>query len=210
MSQLPTELWAVHIDKYRAYARFNPILNSWAYFEMDDVNSAVNKGEPKQHGLAYLDVLTLLKKRGHVIRQDFREDLPKISRRYGMVSFGEVVLGLASSTSADVLLKSLFQERDYINNLPDKLFEYWLDSVGTLGFESHFWKKNGQEVFWDIVAKGDRMIRNLDQVPNDDDLLAMFNTALYNLSYGAATNKSSKAFIQKAIGIGFLGRAFGL
>jgi hypothetical protein len=206
MSKLPVELWVIQKEGYKAYARLNPVTGSWTCFEVD--KKSTSDGTVIASDLSYLDVRRLLDSKGHVIRQDSRVKIKEEAAKYKRLHYGELVIGLASSMTREESLANLMRERNMIPDLPDKVFEMWLDMVGVKGTKPIFWEENGAVVFWDLVNEGDKVLRALGLIPNDDDLLSMFNSATINMAYGVITNPSSKAFVQKSIGIGFFGRVF--
>lgn len=210
MSKSPFELWAVKDNENTAYARSNPITTGWTLFEMNSGKASEGVSISNEDGLAYLRTVDLMKARGRVVRNDSKVDLKKESAKYKQLSFGQFILGIAADAgmSVNALMAALLISKENLDVVPDKLYEMWLDSVGTKGSDPSYWTQDTEKVFWDMVNNGDRLIRDLGEVPNDDDLLEMFNSAVLNLAYGVAANKSSRAFIQKSIGIGFLGRVF--
>ncbi len=206
MSSSPTELWAIQKEGYKAYARLNPVTGLWTCFELD--KKSTTNGTVIASDLPYHDLRRLLDSKGHVIRQDSKVRIKDEAAKYKRLQYGELVLGLASTMTRQESLASLMRERKMIPDLPDKVFEMWLDMVGVKGSKSIFWEENGAAVFWDLVNEGDKVLRALGLIPNDDDLLSMFNSATINMAYGVITYPSSKAFVQKSIGIGFFGRVF--
>lgn len=210
MSKSPYELWAIKDGQNTAYARLNPIINGWTLFEINSGQTSEGVIISNADGLAYLRTVDLMQAKGRVVRNDSKVDLKMEAAKYEQLSFGQFILGIASDAdmSANGLMAALLISKGNLDVVPDKLYEMWLDSVGSKGSDPSYWTQDAGKVFWDIVNNGDRLIRDLGEVPNNDDLLEMFNSAVLNLAYGVAANKSSRAFIKKSIGIGFLGRVF--
>lgn len=210
MSKLPTHLYAVKDGRNTAFARLNPINNTWTCFEANEDSASQEKYSPIDHGLTYYETIAELQTKGRVVRNDATANLQVEANKYKRLSFGEFILGVAADAnmSAASLMSALLFSRENLELIPDKLFELWLDSAGAKGSNPSFWTQDTDKTFWSIVNDGDRLIRDLGEIPNDDDLLEMFNSCVLNLAYGVAANKSSRAFIQKSIGIGFFGRVF--
>lgn len=210
MSKSPFKLWAIKDNQNTAHARQNPITNDWTLFDISDGQSSEGVTIPNDDGLAYLKTVDLMRAKGRVVRDDSTVDLKKEVAKYRHLSFGQFILGIAADAgmSANALMAALINSKENLGVVPDKLYEMWLDSMGAKGSDPRYWTQDVERVFWDAVNNGDKLIRELGEVPNDDDLLEMFNSVVLNLAYSAAANKSSRAFIQKSIGIGFLGRVF--
>lgn len=210
MSKLPTHLYAVKDGRNTAFARLNPINNTWTCFEANEDSASQEKYSPIDNRLTYYEAIAKLQTRGHVVRKDANANLEVESQKYKRLEFGQFILGVAADAnmSASSLMSALLLSSENLELVPDKLFELWLDSVSAKGSNPSYWTQDTDKVFWNIVNDADKLIRDFGEIPNDDDLLEMFNGSVLNLAYGVAANKSSRAFIQKSIGIGFLGRVF--
>ncbi|MGE4254640.1 MAG: hypothetical protein AB7E84_05425 [Xanthobacteraceae bacterium] len=124
-------------------------------------------------------------------------------------TFGELVLFHAKRQSSPQIMEALAET---ILLLPKGLqgeIEQWIDMNVSDGQWERFWRSDCGEVCLSILERArDHSLRN-GAKPDDATLINLFQIVVLNFAYGARQHPSSKAFIQRAIGMGFLRRLFG-
>jgi len=120
--------------------------------------------------------------------------------------FGELVLHHVSKMSAQQILEALGGLTAELDEVAGRSVEAWVDEINPMGLSRAFWRADADKVLEDLAGRASRRLRELGVSPTDDELASMVQVIISNFAYTAHRNPQSKSFIQKAVGIGFLGR----
>ena len=135
-------------------------------------------------------------------------DIQALAEQFRGRRFGELILHHHKKQDLPTIIAAL---QGTLADLPDQArarSEQWIDEIAPLGAREEFWQRDCGEAFLDICQRARSFLEALGTRPTNDDLFNMFQIITLNFAYGAHQHPQSKAFIQKAIGIGFLGRLF--
>ena len=122
--------------------------------------------------------------------------------------FGELVLYHVKRCSASHVVNALMGT---ISLLPKQLqgpSEEWIDINNQYGLDEAFWRSDCGEVYLSIIERAKQFSSKIGTQADNNTLLNLFQIVVLNFAYTAYRDPSSKAFIQKAIGIGALRRFF--
>ena len=136
-------------------------------------------------------------------------DLEALSAQFAGRKFGELVLHHYKNMKSETVLPALAGN---INSLPvnaKPIVESWIDEVSAFGTDAEFWKSDAGQTFIVICNAARQRLNDAGIAAEIDNLFNMFQIILLNFVYGLHKNPQSKAFIQKSLGIGFLGRLIG-
>jgi GYF domain 2 len=123
--------------------------------------------------------------------------------------FGELVLFHVKRHSLSHITRAVF---DTIALLPERLqarSEAWIDINNPYALREEFWRSDCSEIFLSIVQRASHFSSRAGIKADADTLLNLFQVVVLSFAYTAHKEPSSKAFIQKAIGIGPLRRFLG-
>ena len=135
-------------------------------------------------------------------------DLQALEQQYRGSKFGELVLHHHRKLDLPTVVAAM---QGIIAELPGTatpVLEHWIDDIAPLGKDEAFWRRDCSEVFRDICGRGRQRLRDIGVEPTDGDVFNMFQVIVLNFAYGFHKDPQAKAFVQKAIGIGFLRRLF--
>jgi len=138
-------------------------------------------------------------------------DLDALETQYKGRKFGELVLLQYKEFRKRPLefFISAFQgTKEELPTVPGDFVEKWIDEIVILGIKEDFWRSDCGFVFHHICEKARNRLITVGIEVSPDIVFTMFQTALLNFVYTFFKNPSSKAFVQKSIGIGFLRRIF--
>lgn len=136
-------------------------------------------------------------------------NIKKLTQQFHGRKFGELVMHHYANQSATETMDALAGTTILLpKNLQNKIAD-WIDEVSFVGADPAFWKADCGEVFEQMTEFAISHFEEQGINISDDDAFNLFQIILLNFAYTAHNNPSSKAFIQKSIGIGFLGRLLG-
>lgn len=136
-------------------------------------------------------------------------DLSALRNQFAGRRFGELVLHHRKQTDLQTTVEAL---QGVIAELPASarpLVETWIDEMSTDVRSEAFWKQDCAGAFATITEAAGERLRSAGVNPSTDDVFNMFQIIVLNFAYSTHQHPQSKAFIQKALGVGFLGRIFG-
>jgi hypothetical protein len=90
-----------------------------------------------------------------------------------------------------------------------KHLESWIDQAGAHAQSPQFWRRDAMSVLEQFGQEAADRLREAGIEPTDDDTDLMTAVAFLSLAYTLQREPRSKVFVQKALGIGFLGRLLG-
>jgi len=136
-------------------------------------------------------------------------DLEQLQQQFAGAKFGKLVLHHHRKQNLKTTVAAMMAT---IAELPESAkpsVESWIDEIAIYGKDENFWRRDCGEVFYEICEKARCKLEKLGVTPTDEDVFSMFQVVLLNFAYGLHQHPQSKAFVQKAIGIGFLRRVLG-
>jgi hypothetical protein len=116
--------------------------------------------------------------------------------------FGELVLHHVKIKSASQVMDALMHT---ISLLPKQLqgpSEEWIDINNQYGRDEAFWRSDCGEVRLSIIERAKQFLSKIGTQADNNTLLNLFQIVVLTLTYTAYREPSSKAFIQRAIGMG--------
>ena len=122
--------------------------------------------------------------------------------------FGELVLHHVKRKSLSHVIDALMQT---IFLLPKQLqgsSEEWIDINNQYGRDEAFWQSDCGEVCLSIIERAKHFSTKFGVRVDNNTLFNLFQIIVLTFAYTAHREPSSKAFIQKAVGIGALRRFF--
>lgn len=139
-------------------------------------------------------------------------DLDELSKQYSGGKFGELVLShckqLDMLTCAAAMLGMTNDELPEEAN-PLVLVEEWLEHAEAVGVYPEFWAIDCGEAVTNLKDAAAAMLRQAGVEPTPALLYTMFQLVVVNATYQCHKDPEFKTFVQKSIGMGFLGRLFG-
>jgi hypothetical protein len=122
--------------------------------------------------------------------------------------FGELVLYHVKRESLSQIVAALMHTISLLPQQLQRVSEEWIDTNNHLGLNEQFWQSDCGEVCLSILERAKQHSSRNGVQADNDTLLNLFQIVVLSFAYTAHREPSSKAFIQKAIGIGFLRRFF--
>jgi hypothetical protein len=136
-------------------------------------------------------------------------DLDALRKQFRGRRFGELILHHRKETDLQSTIAAL---QGVTQQLPDgaqPLVESWIDEINPNARSEQFWRQDCADALATITAAAASRLRAAGMEPTTEDLFNMFQVIVLNFAYSTHRFPQSKAFIQKALGVGFLGRLFG-
>lgn len=136
-------------------------------------------------------------------------DLDELAKQYQGRKFGEIVLQQCKAQNLPTTMAAI---RGLTEELPPSAhisIESWIDKIMPLGAYGSFWEQDCGEVFLGVCDEARTHLTNIGVNPTNDNIFNMFLIIVLSFAYTAHISPPSKAVIQKAIGVGFLGKLFG-
>lgn len=136
-------------------------------------------------------------------------DLDSIRAQFHGRKFGELVLEHLNKLDFTTTVQAL---RGITQDLPavvQPLVESWIDDMNPSSRVEQFWQQDCGVALMSITTAAAAKLRGGGIEPSSDDLFNMFQIIVLNFVCAGHNHPQSKAFIQKAVGIGFLSRLFG-
>jgi hypothetical protein len=137
-------------------------------------------------------------------------DLAQLAEQFRGRRFGELVLHHVRQKN---LAETLGGLKGTTGQLPSEAainVKSWIDEVAPMGANEAFWRRDCSEVFKEVCELARHRLSAFGIDGTDDDIFNMFQMIVLNFAYGIHRHPQSKAFIQKALGIGFLRRLISL
>jgi hypothetical protein len=133
-------------------------------------------------------------------------DLLELTRQFRGRRFGDLVLHHVRQTN---LAQTVAALTGTMAELPPKEtidVEGWIDEIAPMGADESFWRRDCSEVFRDVCELARHRFNARGIYETEDGIFNMFQIVVLNFAYGAHRSPQSKAFIQKALGMGFFQR----
>jgi len=135
-------------------------------------------------------------------------DLGQLTDQFRGRRFGELVLHHVRKMALADTLAGLKGTSDQLPVDAVAELERWIDEIAPMGGREAFWQRDCGDVFQEVCERARRRLGALGVSGSDEDVFNMFQMIVLNFAYGAHRHPQSKAFIQKALGIGFFRRLF--
>jgi hypothetical protein len=135
-------------------------------------------------------------------------DLDSLRAQFHGRKFGELVLEHLKKLDLETTVQAL---RGITQELPagaQPLLESWIDDINPSSHVEQFWQQDCGMAFMSITTAATAKLRGAGIEPSSKNLFNMFQIIVLNFAYACHVHPQSKAFIQKAVGIGFLSRLF--
>jgi hypothetical protein len=123
--------------------------------------------------------------------------------------FGELVLYHVKRQSVFEISKGV---AGTVSLLPKELqgvSEQWIDLNNRYAPNEEFWRSDCGDIYLSIIERARQFASRTGTQADSNTLLNLFQIVVLSFAYTAHLEPSSKAFIQKAIGTGFLRRFLG-
>ncbi len=136
-------------------------------------------------------------------------NIKNLAQQFSGRKLGELVMHHYANQSATEAMNALagttlLLPKDVQPKIADRV-----DEVSPIGADPEFWKADCGEAFERLTEFAISHFRDEGIKIGEEDALNLFQILILNFTYTAHRNPSSKAFIQKSVGVGFLGRLFG-
>lgn len=138
-----------------------------------------------------------------------RVDLDNLRTQFHGRKFGELVLEHHEKLDLPTTAQALTGITQELPARAQPLVESWVDNMNPSARVEQFWQQDCGVALMSITTAAATKLRGVGIEPSSDDLFNMFQIIVLNFAYAAHMHPQSKAFIQKAIGIGFFRRLFG-
>jgi len=136
-------------------------------------------------------------------------DLAALQAQFRGRRFGELILHHLKHTDFQATVVTLLALPQELPQDARPLVESWIDEMSVPSRSEQFWQRDCGDVFASIIAVAAAKLRVAGIEPSSDDLFNMFQIIVFNFVYATHRFPQSKAFIQKSLGVGFLGRLLG-
>lgn len=123
--------------------------------------------------------------------------------------FGELILEHVNKLDLQMSMLALRGITDELPITAQSLVEDWIDEINPSALSEEFWKQDCGLALMSITNAATRRLKLAGMQPTSDDIFNMFQIIVISFACTCHANRQSKAFVQKAIGIGFIGRIFG-
>lgn len=136
-------------------------------------------------------------------------DLENLRMQFQGRKFGELVLEHRKKLDLPTALEALKGTAHELPAGAQPLVESWIDEMNPSARVEQFWQQDCGVALMSITTAAAAKLRGVGVEPSSNDLFNMFQIIVLNFTYASHIHPQSKAFIQKAIGIGFMRRIFG-
>jgi hypothetical protein len=136
-------------------------------------------------------------------------DLDSLRVQFHGRKFGELVLEHHKKLDLPTTLKALKGIADELPTRARPLIESWIEDMNPSARIEQFWQQDCGVALMSITTAAATKLRGVGVEPSSNDLFNMFQIIVLNFAYASHIHPQSKAFIQKAIGIGFVRRVLG-
>ncbi len=136
-------------------------------------------------------------------------DLEALQAQFTGRNFGELVLVHTKGSSLETTIAGIGLITMDLPEPAQPLAKSWLQEMNVGADKESFWREDCGCAFARITAAAETKLRTVGVDPTSEDLFNMFQLVLLNLAYNAHAYQGFKPLIQKALGVGFLGRLFG-
>jgi hypothetical protein len=123
--------------------------------------------------------------------------------------FGELVLYHLKRQSVAKIIEGLMGTISLLPKALQDASAEWIDLNNTYAVDVKFWQADCGDACISIMSRAEGFLRKHEQRSESDTLLNLFQIIVLNFAYAAHKEPSSKAFIQKALGMGLLRRLLG-
>lgn len=136
-------------------------------------------------------------------------DLYALKKQFHGRRFGELILHHRKETDIHTTIAAIRGVTQELPNNAQPLVGSWIDQINPGALSEQFWRQDCGDAFESITNAASVKLRAAGLQPTTDDLFNMFQIIVLNFAYSTHRFPESKAFIQKALGVGLLGRLFG-
>lgn len=147
--------------------------------------------------------------RKNIHDREWQMDIKNLARQFRGRKLGELVMHHYANQSATDAMNALAGTTLLLPKDAQTKMADWVDEVSPIGADPQFWRADCGEAFERLTEFAISYFRDEGINIGEEDALNLFQILILNFTYTAHKNPSSKAFIQKSIGVGFLGRLFG-
>lgn len=136
-------------------------------------------------------------------------DIDALMRQMQGRKFGELILEHVHNLDLPTTVRAL---RGLTAELPPSAqsqLDDWIDEINPWALSEQFWQQDCGLALLSITNAAAQRLNSAGIAPSTEDLFNMFQIIVSNFACTCHMNRQSKAFIQKALGIGILGRMLG-
>lgn len=136
-------------------------------------------------------------------------DLIALAQQFSGRKFGELVLHHCRKQSLAQTITALQGTMEDLPHSARPSVEGWIDQMNPSALDAGFWARDCGDVFLDICLRARPVLKATLTHPTDEQVFSMFQIIVLNFAYAMQKDSKSKAFVQKSIGVGLIGRLFG-
>jgi hypothetical protein len=140
--------------------------------------------------------------------EDWTVSIDELAQGFRGRRFGELVLYHVKRQSLSEITKGVMWTISLLPEPLQGLSEEWIDLNNQYGLNEEFWRSDCGDVCLSIIERAKQFSSTAGTKADRNTLLNLFQIVVLSFAYTAHREQSSKAFIQKAIGMGFLRRFF--
>lgn len=123
--------------------------------------------------------------------------------------FGELILHHVKRQTFSNVTDGLNGTVGFLPPELQRATEEWIDVNNAYATSAAFWQSDCADVLLSIVEHGEKFAASRGVAADEDTLLNLFQIIALNFAYTLHSEPKSKAFVQKALGMGFFRRLVG-
>lgn len=116
--------------------------------------------------------------------------------------FGELVLYHVKRQSLPTTINAIQGLSSELPAAAKPLVERWIDHINPRALSESFWQQDCGDAYQSISKEAEVFLNQVGVEPSHDDLFNMFQIIVSSFAYTCHVEPGSKAFIQKALGMG--------
>lgn len=134
-------------------------------------------------------------------------NLTRLANQYRGRKFGDLVLHHCKEQTKDQVAYAMMGTANGLRLELSELIGDWIDYESKKGADPEYWNNDCGAALEAICKEAEIYFRLFHHVQLDEEeFFSIFNITVLNYSFAAHSELSTKAFIQKSIGIGFIRR----
>lgn len=139
----------------------------------------------------------------------WNESIDELAQSFRGRRFGELVFHHVKRQPLAQVIDGVTGTTEFLPPALRQATEEWIDINNVYGKSAEFWRTDCAEVLSSIIDRGRKFSASRGVAVDEDVLLNLFQIVVLSFAYTVHREPQSKAFIQKALGMGLFRRLVG-